>query len=167
MGAPRASWPANESVLNPGAVFRCRIEGNSSGGCEQLQLGESGRGDPGTGGPGTAGPARPRLRSAPCGVRRALRSHCTGLCLSLHGQTSAAARGLPPRHQERKRAPKLDLGKLGVTDVVPTAVSHLSASGLKAPLEFRSDVALWRAGAAFRAGGGCSRLRDGRMEVCA
>ncbi|NXV03322.1 ITA4 protein, partial [Cettia cetti] len=39
VGAPRASWPANESVVNPGAIFRCRIGGNSSGGCEQLQLG--------------------------------------------------------------------------------------------------------------------------------
>ncbi|RMC18495.1 hypothetical protein DUI87_04384 [Hirundo rustica rustica] len=38
VGAPRASWPANESVVNPGAIFRCRIGGNSSGGCEQLQL---------------------------------------------------------------------------------------------------------------------------------
>uniref|UniRef100_A0A8C3U5J2 Integrin subunit alpha 4 n=1 Tax=Catharus ustulatus TaxID=91951 RepID=A0A8C3U5J2_CATUS len=39
-GAPRASWPANESVVNPGAIFRCRIGGSSSGGCEQLQLGQ-------------------------------------------------------------------------------------------------------------------------------
>ncbi|NXA58690.1 ITA4 protein, partial [Mohoua ochrocephala] len=36
---PRASWPANASVVNPGAIFRCRIGGNSSGECEQLQLG--------------------------------------------------------------------------------------------------------------------------------
>lgn len=45
-GAPRANWPANESVVNPGAIFRCRIVGNSSGECEQLQLGElaAGRG---------------------------------------------------------------------------------------------------------------------------
>uniref|UniRef100_A0A8U7MGY7 Integrin subunit alpha 4 n=1 Tax=Corvus moneduloides TaxID=1196302 RepID=A0A8U7MGY7_CORMO len=37
-GAPRASWPANASVVNPGAIFRCWIGGNSSGECEQLQL---------------------------------------------------------------------------------------------------------------------------------
>ncbi|KAM4776318.1 integrin alpha-4 isoform 2-T2 [Cyanocitta cristata] len=40
-GAPRASWPANASVVNPGAIFRCWIGGNSSGECEQLQLGYS------------------------------------------------------------------------------------------------------------------------------
>ncbi|NXB99618.1 ITA4 protein, partial [Orthonyx spaldingii] len=38
-GAPRASWPANTSVVSPGAIFRCRIGGNSRGECEQLQLG--------------------------------------------------------------------------------------------------------------------------------
>uniref|UniRef100_A0A6G1R8W7 Integrin subunit alpha 4 n=1 Tax=Hypotaenidia okinawae TaxID=2861861 RepID=A0A6G1R8W7_9GRUI len=38
-GAPRASWPANVSVVNPGAIFRCRIGRNPRGRCEQLQLG--------------------------------------------------------------------------------------------------------------------------------
>ncbi|NXE21893.1 ITA4 protein, partial [Ardeotis kori] len=38
-GAPRASWPANLSVVNPGAIFRCRIGRNPGGQCEQLQLG--------------------------------------------------------------------------------------------------------------------------------
>ncbi|KAM6332806.1 integrin alpha-4 [Podargus strigoides] len=38
-GAPRASWPANASVLSPGAVFRCRIGRNPRERCEQLQLG--------------------------------------------------------------------------------------------------------------------------------
>ncbi|XP_062434993.1 integrin alpha-4 [Rhea pennata] len=38
-GAPRASWPANSSVANPGAIFRCRIERNPRRQCEQLQLG--------------------------------------------------------------------------------------------------------------------------------
>ncbi|NXA32799.1 ITA4 protein, partial [Eudromia elegans] len=39
VGAPRANWPANSSVINPGAIFRCRIGGNPHGDCEQLQLG--------------------------------------------------------------------------------------------------------------------------------
>ncbi|KAM9009945.1 integrin alpha-4 [Ara ararauna] len=39
VGAPQASWPANISVVNPGAIFRCRIGGNPRGRCEQLQLG--------------------------------------------------------------------------------------------------------------------------------
>ncbi|XP_065526263.1 integrin alpha-4 isoform X1 [Lathamus discolor] len=39
VGAPQASWPANTSVVNPGAIFRCRIGGNPRGRCEQLQLG--------------------------------------------------------------------------------------------------------------------------------
>ncbi|NXK81435.1 ITA4 protein, partial [Amazona guildingii] len=39
VGAPQASWPANISVVNPGAIFRCRIGGNPRGLCEQLQLG--------------------------------------------------------------------------------------------------------------------------------
>lgn len=43
-GAPQASWAANSSVLSPGAVFRCRIESNPRGRCEQLQLGESAAG---------------------------------------------------------------------------------------------------------------------------
>ncbi|NWU99153.1 ITA4 protein, partial [Upupa epops] len=38
-GAPRANWPDNSSVVNPGAIFRCRIGGNPRGSCEQLQLG--------------------------------------------------------------------------------------------------------------------------------
>ncbi|NWW45986.1 ITA4 protein, partial [Pedionomus torquatus] len=38
-GAPRASWAANVSVANPGAIFRCRIGWNPSGQCDQLQLG--------------------------------------------------------------------------------------------------------------------------------
>ncbi|KAM6269240.1 integrin alpha-4 [Porphyrio hochstetteri] len=38
-GAPRANWPANVSVVNPGAIFRCRIGRNPRGRCEQLQLG--------------------------------------------------------------------------------------------------------------------------------
>ncbi|NXM24950.1 ITA4 protein, partial [Oxyruncus cristatus] len=44
-GAPRATWPANSSVVNPGAIFRCRIGGNPRGQCEQLQLGNP-RGEP-------------------------------------------------------------------------------------------------------------------------
>ncbi|NXW93360.1 ITA4 protein, partial [Alopecoenas beccarii] len=39
-GAPRASWPTNSSVTNPGAIFRCRIGRNPRGLCEQLQLGD-------------------------------------------------------------------------------------------------------------------------------
>ncbi|NXV25873.1 ITA4 protein, partial [Rissa tridactyla] len=39
VGAPRASWPANVSVDNPGAIFRCRIGRNPRGRCDQLQLG--------------------------------------------------------------------------------------------------------------------------------
>ncbi|NXH14582.1 ITA4 protein, partial [Bucco capensis] len=39
VGAPRASWPSNSSVVNPGAIFRCRIGRNPRGRCEQLQLG--------------------------------------------------------------------------------------------------------------------------------
>ncbi|NWY02071.1 ITA4 protein, partial [Nothoprocta ornata] len=39
VGAPRANWSANSSVVNPGAIFRCRIGGNPRGDCEQLQLG--------------------------------------------------------------------------------------------------------------------------------
>ncbi|XP_031457207.1 integrin alpha-4 isoform X1 [Phasianus colchicus] len=38
-GAPQASWAANSSVRSPGAIFRCRIESNPRGTCEQLQLG--------------------------------------------------------------------------------------------------------------------------------
>ncbi|CAM5089538.1 unnamed protein product [Natator depressus] len=39
VGAPKAKWLANSSVVNPGAIFRCRIGSNPSGTCEQLQLG--------------------------------------------------------------------------------------------------------------------------------
>ncbi|NXO00375.1 ITA4 protein, partial [Rhinopomastus cyanomelas] len=39
VGAPRANWPANSSVVNPGAIFRCRIGRNPHGRCDQLQLG--------------------------------------------------------------------------------------------------------------------------------
>ncbi|XP_019378406.1 PREDICTED: integrin alpha-4, partial [Gavialis gangeticus] len=38
-GAPKADWSANSSVVNPGAIFRCRIRNNPDGTCEQLQLG--------------------------------------------------------------------------------------------------------------------------------
>lgn len=40
MGAPKANWPSNSSVVNPGAIFRCQIGGNYDRGCDQLQLGE-------------------------------------------------------------------------------------------------------------------------------
>lgn len=71
VGAPRASWPANVSVANPGAIFRCRIGRNPRGRCDQLQLGESaagrGRGDPGAGVGGRAVPdGGGRGRDAPC-----------------------------------------------------------------------------------------------------
>lgn len=177
VGAPRASWPANESVVNPGAIFRCRIGGNSSGGCEQLQLGElavgRGRGDPGAGRrPGTEGRCPPPCAhsgSAP------LPAGCAGpfrlklqnaLPLAKGRDQRCRPRTIAAASREKTRM-KLDLGKLGVTDVVPTAVSHLSASGSEAPWEFRSDTALRRAGAAFRAVGECNKLRDGGMEVCA
>ncbi|XP_050772360.1 integrin alpha-4 isoform X1 [Gopherus flavomarginatus] len=39
VGAPKANWLANSSVVNPGAIFRCRIGSNPSGTCEQLQMG--------------------------------------------------------------------------------------------------------------------------------
>ncbi|XP_041495733.1 integrin alpha-4 [Microtus oregoni] len=38
-GAPTASWPSNASVVNPGAIYRCRIGKNPGQTCEQLQLG--------------------------------------------------------------------------------------------------------------------------------
>uniref|UniRef100_A0A8D0FV30 Uncharacterized protein n=1 Tax=Strix occidentalis caurina TaxID=311401 RepID=A0A8D0FV30_STROC len=63
-GAPRASWPANSSVANPGAIFRCRIGRNPRGRCEQLQLGESAAGCGGEVSgvpPPGAGTARARL----------------------------------------------------------------------------------------------------------
>lgn len=81
-GAPRASWPANASVVNPGAIFRCRIGGNSGGECEQLQLGElavgRGWGDPCAGRrPGTEGRCPP-----PCAHRGSAPLPC-GLCWAL------------------------------------------------------------------------------------
>ncbi|XP_012978179.1 integrin alpha-4 [Mesocricetus auratus] len=38
-GAPTASWLSNTSVVNPGAIYRCRIGENPGQMCEQLQLG--------------------------------------------------------------------------------------------------------------------------------
>uniref|UniRef100_A0A2K6EIT6 Integrin subunit alpha 4 n=1 Tax=Propithecus coquereli TaxID=379532 RepID=A0A2K6EIT6_PROCO len=45
VGAPTANWLANASVVNPGAIYRCRIGKNPGRTCEQLQLG-SPTGDP-------------------------------------------------------------------------------------------------------------------------
>lgn len=42
VGAPTANWLANASVINPGAIYRCRIGKNPGRTCEQLQLGELG-----------------------------------------------------------------------------------------------------------------------------
>uniref|UniRef100_A0A8C4N2J3 Integrin subunit alpha 4 n=1 Tax=Equus asinus asinus TaxID=83772 RepID=A0A8C4N2J3_EQUAS len=39
VGAPTANWLANASVVNPGAIYRCRIGKNPDRTCEQLQLG--------------------------------------------------------------------------------------------------------------------------------
>ncbi|XP_004601434.1 integrin alpha-4 [Sorex araneus] len=39
VGAPRANWLANASVVHPGAIYRCRIGKNPGQTCEQLQLG--------------------------------------------------------------------------------------------------------------------------------
>ncbi|KAM5280449.1 integrin alpha-4 [Ctenodactylus gundi] len=39
VGAPTAQWLANASVINPGAIYRCRIGKNPGRTCEQLQLG--------------------------------------------------------------------------------------------------------------------------------
>ncbi|ELW63743.1 Integrin alpha-4 [Tupaia chinensis] len=39
VGAPTANWLANASVVNPGAIYRCRIGKNPNRTCEQLQLG--------------------------------------------------------------------------------------------------------------------------------
>ncbi|XP_047628967.1 integrin alpha-4 isoform X1 [Phacochoerus africanus] len=39
VGAPTASWQANTSVVNPGAIYRCKIGKNPERNCEQLQLG--------------------------------------------------------------------------------------------------------------------------------
>ncbi|EPY82534.1 hypothetical protein CB1_000644017 [Camelus ferus] len=41
VGAPTANWLANASVVNPGAIYRCKIGGNPEQTCEQLQLGYS------------------------------------------------------------------------------------------------------------------------------
>ncbi|KAL6077484.1 hypothetical protein STEG23_032286 [Scotinomys teguina] len=38
-GAPTASWLSNASVVNPGAIYRCRVGENPGQTCEQLQLG--------------------------------------------------------------------------------------------------------------------------------
>lgn len=53
VGAPTASWLANASVVNPGAIYRCKIGENPDLTCEQLQLGELGLG-PGASDPGVA-----------------------------------------------------------------------------------------------------------------
>ncbi|XP_021498990.1 integrin alpha-4 [Meriones unguiculatus] len=42
VGAPTASWLSNASVVNPGAIYRCRIGENPGQTCEQLQLGSPG-----------------------------------------------------------------------------------------------------------------------------
>ncbi|XP_037379555.1 integrin alpha-4 isoform X2 [Talpa occidentalis] len=39
VGAPKANWLANASVVNPGAIYRCGIGKNPNQTCEQLQLG--------------------------------------------------------------------------------------------------------------------------------
>ncbi|KAM5267767.1 integrin alpha-4 isoform 2-T5 [Hipposideros larvatus] len=39
VGAPTANWLSNASVVNPGAIYRCRIGKNPNRTCEQLQLG--------------------------------------------------------------------------------------------------------------------------------
>lgn len=44
VGAPTANWLANASVVNPGAIYRCKIGKNPDLNCEQLQLGELGLG---------------------------------------------------------------------------------------------------------------------------
>lgn len=50
VGAPTANWLANASVVNPGAIYRCKIGKNPDLNCEQLQLGELGVGRCGGGG---------------------------------------------------------------------------------------------------------------------
>ncbi|XP_019608390.2 integrin alpha-4 isoform X1 [Rhinolophus sinicus] len=42
VGAPTANWLTNNSVVNPGAIYRCRIGKNPKRMCEQLQLGSPG-----------------------------------------------------------------------------------------------------------------------------
>lgn len=39
VGAPNSNWIANQSVVNPGAIMRCRIGNNPGGTCDQLVLG--------------------------------------------------------------------------------------------------------------------------------
>ncbi|XP_040827746.1 integrin alpha-4 isoform X1 [Ochotona curzoniae] len=39
VGAPTANWLTNASVVNPGAIYKCRIGNNPDQTCEQLQLG--------------------------------------------------------------------------------------------------------------------------------
>ncbi|XP_006864071.1 PREDICTED: integrin alpha-4 [Chrysochloris asiatica] len=39
VGAPTDKWLANASVINPGAIYRCKIGNNPNQTCEQLQLG--------------------------------------------------------------------------------------------------------------------------------
>ncbi|XP_003406015.2 integrin alpha-4 isoform X1 [Loxodonta africana] len=39
VGAPTDNWLSNASVINPGAIYRCRIGKNPNRTCEQLQLG--------------------------------------------------------------------------------------------------------------------------------
>ncbi|XP_005998780.1 integrin alpha-4 [Latimeria chalumnae] len=39
VGAPKSNWPSNQSVANPGAIYRCGIGNNPNRTCELLQLG--------------------------------------------------------------------------------------------------------------------------------
>ncbi|KAJ7345573.1 hypothetical protein JRQ81_001523 [Phrynocephalus forsythii] len=39
VGAPKANWSTNASVVNPGAIFRCQIGKNPERACEPLQVG--------------------------------------------------------------------------------------------------------------------------------
>ncbi|XP_042311278.1 integrin alpha-4 [Sceloporus undulatus] len=39
VGAPKANWSTNTSVVNPGAIFRCQIGKNPERNCEPLQVG--------------------------------------------------------------------------------------------------------------------------------
>uniref|UniRef100_A0ABM5EV69 Integrin alpha-4 n=1 Tax=Pogona vitticeps TaxID=103695 RepID=A0ABM5EV69_9SAUR len=39
VGAPKANWSTNASVVNPGAIFRCQIGNNPEKACEPLQVG--------------------------------------------------------------------------------------------------------------------------------
>ncbi|XP_061464274.1 integrin alpha-4 isoform X2 [Rhineura floridana] len=40
VGAPKANWSTNSSVVNPGAIFRCQIGRNPGRDCEMLQVGD-------------------------------------------------------------------------------------------------------------------------------